>query len=131
MTRSQRFAALLVAITFVAGHVAAQTPAPHPRRPVHTFSIVARDPATGEMGVAVHVVLQRAYNHMNAGDLAVEHKDNEGALREYSAAAALAPGNVEMVFWHAAALVNMGRVDESLPLFRRVRATVQRQFSLK
>jgi len=32
----------------------------------------------------------------------------------------LAPGNMEMVFWHAAALVNMGRVDESLPLFRRV-----------
>ena len=66
------------------------------------------------------VVLQRAYNHMNAGDLAVEHKDNQGALREYAVAAALAPGNLEMVFWHAAALVNMGRVDESLPLFRRV-----------
>ena len=32
------------------------------------------------------VALQRAYNHMNAGDLAVEHKDNEAALREYSAA---------------------------------------------
>src|ERR1044071_6622412 len=26
---------------------------PRPLRPVHTFSIVARDPATGEMGVAV------------------------------------------------------------------------------
>jgi uncharacterized Ntn-hydrolase superfamily protein len=66
------------------------------------------------------VVLQRAYNHMNAGDLAVERKDNQAALREYSAAAALAPGNVEMVYWHAVALVNMGRVDDSLPLFRRV-----------
>ena len=66
------------------------------------------------------VVLQRAYNHMNAGDLAVERKDNQGALREYSAAAALAPGKVEMVYWHAVALVNMGRVDESLPLFRQV-----------
>ena len=66
------------------------------------------------------VTLQRAYNHMNAGDLAVERKDNQGALREYSAAAALAPGNMEMVYWHAVALVNMGRVDESLPLFRRV-----------
>jgi uncharacterized Ntn-hydrolase superfamily protein len=66
------------------------------------------------------VVLQRAYNHMNAGDLAVEKKDNEGALREYRAAAELVPGNLEMVYWHAVALVNMGRVDESLPLFRRV-----------
>lgn len=66
------------------------------------------------------VRLQRAYNHMNAGDLAVEKKDNEGALREYSAAEKLVPNNAEMVYWHAVALVNMGRVDESLPLFRRV-----------
>jgi uncharacterized Ntn-hydrolase superfamily protein len=66
------------------------------------------------------VTLQRAYNHMNAGDLAVEKKDNEGALREYGAAEKLVPNNAEMIYWHAVALVNMGRVDESLPLFRRV-----------
>lgn len=66
------------------------------------------------------VRLQRAYNHMNAGDLAVEKKDNEGALREYSAAEKLVPDNAEMIFWHAVALVNMARVDEALPLFRRV-----------
>jgi uncharacterized Ntn-hydrolase superfamily protein len=66
------------------------------------------------------VTLQRAYNHMNAGDLAVERKDNEGALREYGAAEKLVPDNAEMVYWHAVALVNMGRVDEALPLFRRV-----------
>ena len=72
------------------------------------------------------VVLQRAYNHMNAGDLAVEKKDNEGALRAYKAAAALVPGNAEMVYWHAVALVNMGRVDESLPLFRKVFKTEPR-----
>ena len=66
------------------------------------------------------VKLQRAYNHMNAGDLAVEKKDNEGALREYSAAEKLVPDNAEMIYWHAVALVNMGRVEESLPLFRKV-----------
>jgi uncharacterized Ntn-hydrolase superfamily protein len=66
------------------------------------------------------VTLQRAYNHMNAGDLAVEKKDNEGALREYGAAEKLVPNNAEMIYWHAVALVNMGRVEESLPLFRRV-----------
>ena len=73
------------------------------------------------------VALQRAYNFMNAGDLAVEHKDNEGALREYSAAeriAATTPGippsrHAEMIFWHAVALTNMSRVDEALPLFAR------------
>ena len=66
------------------------------------------------------VKLQRAYNHMNAGDLAVEKKDNEGALREYSSAEKLVPDSAEMIYWHAVALVNMGRVDESLPLFRKV-----------
>lgn len=66
------------------------------------------------------VTLQRAYNHMNAGDLAVEKKDNEGALREYGAAEKLVPNSAEMIYWHAVALVNMGRVEESLPLFRRV-----------
>jgi len=64
--------------------------------------------------------LQRAYNHMNAGDLAMEREDNERALAEYRAAAELVPGNAEMTYWHAVALVNMGRVDEALPLFRRV-----------
>jgi uncharacterized Ntn-hydrolase superfamily protein len=73
------------------------------------------------------VALQRAYNHMNAGDLAVEHKDNEAALREYSAAEQIAqktPGVLpsrlaEMIYWHAVALVNMNRVDESLPMFKK------------
>jgi uncharacterized Ntn-hydrolase superfamily protein len=66
------------------------------------------------------VKLQRAYNHMNAGDLAVEKKDNEGALREYSAAEKLVPDNAEMIYWHAVALVNMGRVEDSLTLFKKV-----------
>src|SRR5947209_8265441 len=69
------------------------------------------------------VRLQRAYNHMNAGDLAVEKKDNEGALREYSAAERLVPDSAEMIYWHAVALVNMGRVDDAMPLFRKVFAT--------
>jgi len=73
------------------------------------------------------VALQRAYNHMNAGDLAVEHKDNEAALREYSAAEQIASTTsgiprsryAEMLYWHAVALVNMQRVDESLPIFAK------------
>ena len=76
------------------------------------------------------VTLQRAYNHMNAGDLAVEKKDNEGALREYGAAEKLVPDNAEMIYWHAVALVNMGRVDESLPLFRKVFAMDQNWITL-
>lgn len=73
------------------------------------------------------VAVQRAYNHMNAGDLAVELGDAGSALREYAAAeriAAATPGipssrHAEMLYWHAVALVNMNRVEESLPLFVR------------
>jgi len=73
------------------------------------------------------VSLQRAYNHMNAGDLATEHNDPDGALREYSAAEQIAASTsgipqsryAEMLYWHAVALVNMKRVDESLPLFAK------------
>jgi tetratricopeptide (TPR) repeat protein len=65
------------------------------------------------------VNLQRAYNLMDEGDLAVEKKDHEGALKAYASAEALRPENAEMIFWHAVALVNMTRVDESLPLFRK------------
>lgn len=74
------------------------------------------------------VALQRAYNHMNAGDLATEKGDKEGALREYSAAEKIASTTPdvpasrlnEMRYWHAVALVNMGRVQEALPVFREV-----------
>jgi uncharacterized Ntn-hydrolase superfamily protein len=66
------------------------------------------------------LTLHRAYNHMNAGDLAVEKGDNDGALREYGAASKLVPDNPEMVYWTAVALVNMKRLDESLPLFKKV-----------
>jgi uncharacterized Ntn-hydrolase superfamily protein len=68
------------------------------------------------------VTVQRAYNRMNAGDLAVERKDNEAALHEYGAAAQLVPDSAEILYWHAIALVNMGRVTEALPLLRRVYA---------
>lgn len=64
--------------------------------------------------------IQRAYNHMNAGDQAMEVGDNERALASYRAASRLMPGNTEMTYWHAVALVNMGRLEEALPLFRRI-----------
>ena len=72
----------------------------------------------GELRRLIRV--HRAYQHMNAGDLAVEEGDAPAALREYSAAEEMFPQNLEMKFWHAVALVNMGRIDESLPLFREI-----------
>jgi len=71
-----------------------------------------------ELKRLVHV--HKAYDHMNAGDLALEHGDTEAAKREYGTAEAMNPDNVEMVYWHAVALANAGDVDASLPLFKTV-----------
>ncbi len=66
------------------------------------------------------VLVHRAYEHMNQGDLAVEKNDIDGALREYGAAETLFPDNMEMKFWHAISLVNTGRTEQALPIFRVV-----------
>jgi len=66
------------------------------------------------------VRLHTAYQHMNAGDAAMEHEDTEAARREYGQAEALMPESLEMVYWHAVALANAGSVDESIPLFTSV-----------
>src|SRR5438270_4996405 len=44
---------LLVIFSVTCSHAQELPASGRPLRPVHTFSIVARDPATGEMGVAV------------------------------------------------------------------------------
>jgi uncharacterized Ntn-hydrolase superfamily protein len=64
--------------------------------------------------------LQRAYLHMNAGDLAIEKGDAKAANAEYTAAEELAPHLVEIPFWRAVTLASAGQVDESLPIFKRV-----------
>lgn len=64
--------------------------------------------------------VHKAYQYMNAGDLAVEKGDMEKAEEQYSNAEKLFPDNEEMLYWHAIALANNGGTDEALPLFRKV-----------
>jgi len=64
--------------------------------------------------------VHRAYDHMNAGDLAVEHGDMQLAMKEYSTAEEMFPDNEEMKFWHATSLVNIGKLEEALPIFKEV-----------
>jgi uncharacterized Ntn-hydrolase superfamily protein len=66
------------------------------------------------------VKIHRAYAHMNRGDEYLAQGDVEGALKEYSTAEKLTPDNMEMVFWHAVTLASLERVEESLPLFKKV-----------
>ncbi|WP_300433837.1 DUF1028 domain-containing protein [Christiangramia sp.] len=64
--------------------------------------------------------VNRAYDHMNKGDLAVEEGNMEKALKEYGAAEEMFPDNLEMKFWKAVALANSGRIAEAKPIFQAV-----------
>lgn len=64
--------------------------------------------------------VHRAYEHMNNGDLAVEHGNMELAMQEYSAAEEMFPENEEMKYWHAVTLVNNGELEKALLLFKDV-----------
>jgi uncharacterized Ntn-hydrolase superfamily protein len=61
----------------------------------------------------------RAYNLMNEGDAYMTNGEVEKAIVAYSSAEELVPDSHEMIFWHAATLAAEGRVDESLPLFKK------------
>lgn len=64
--------------------------------------------------------LFRAYEYMNKGDAALEENDVEGALAAYAAAQGMFPNNLEMKYWHAVSLANLGRMEKALPLFQEV-----------
>ncbi len=66
------------------------------------------------------VRMHRAYQHMDAGDDCSAQKNWECAAREYGAAEQLLPEQMEVVFWHAVTLVTGGRVEEALPVFKKV-----------
>jgi uncharacterized Ntn-hydrolase superfamily protein len=65
------------------------------------------------------VGVQRAYNRMGAGDDCVAIKDWACAEREYGAAEAMQPDNVEMAFWHGVALAANGQVAKARPLLHK------------
>ena len=64
--------------------------------------------------------VHRAYEHMNAGDVAVELNDLERAMAEYGLAAELLPDNVEVQYWAAVTLATSGNIDQALPMFRSI-----------
>ncbi|MDI6848658.1 MAG: DUF1028 domain-containing protein [Candidatus Saccharicenans sp.] len=66
------------------------------------------------------VLIARAYNHMNRGDELLTENRVEEAMKEYSLAMELYSGNPEMIFWPAVTMASTGRVEESLPLFKKV-----------
>jgi uncharacterized Ntn-hydrolase superfamily protein len=64
--------------------------------------------------------INRAYEHMNNGDLAIEKGNMDKALEEYNNAQKMFPNNLEMIYWTAVSLANKNMLDESLKLFKKV-----------
>ncbi|MEN8006968.1 MAG: DUF1028 domain-containing protein [Candidatus Krumholzibacteriota bacterium] len=61
--------------------------------------------------------VHRGYEQMNAGDLAVEKGDLDGAEKAYAQAEYILGDNLEARYWHAVAMVNAGAVERALPIF--------------
>jgi uncharacterized Ntn-hydrolase superfamily protein len=57
--------------------------------------------------------VQRAYEHVNAAELALVAGEIDVAVGEYGAGLALLPGNVEFQFWQGVALANAGQLIEA------------------
>jgi tetratricopeptide (TPR) repeat protein len=70
-----------------------------------------------ELRRLLHVA--RTYRRMTEGDDLMTLGKVEEALVAYRDAEIMSPGNDEAIFWHAATLAAIGRVDESLPLFAK------------
>jgi uncharacterized Ntn-hydrolase superfamily protein len=66
--------------------------------------------------------LQRAYEHMNNGDLQVEKGNIPKSMAEYTAAEKMFPANLEMQYWHGITLANNKRISEAAAVLKRVYA---------
>lgn len=66
------------------------------------------------------ISVAKAYNHMNKGDEYLTQGNINNALKEYTTAMEIYPENPEMIFWPAITMASSGKVEESLPLFKKV-----------
>lgn len=64
--------------------------------------------------------LNKAYNHMNKGDEFLTENKVAEAVKEYTEGMEIYPDNPEMIFWPAVTMASSGKVEESLPLFKKV-----------
>lgn len=64
--------------------------------------------------------LREAYDSMNLGDEKLGEGDVDQALHAYQKAASLAPEILELPFWHAVTLAELGRVDEASSILAEI-----------
>ena len=111
-------------------------------RPISTYSIVAYDRETGQLGVAVQshwfsvgpivpwvesgigAIATQSFVEVSYGPLGLAllkaGKSPEDVIKAYTKAMDMYPNNAEMIFWPAVTLAASGNVEKSLPLFKKV-----------
>ncbi len=62
----------------------------------------------------------RAYEFMNAGDLAIEEGNMKEATDLYGKAEKMFPNNLEMQYWHAITLANNGQIEEARKMLQGI-----------
>jgi uncharacterized Ntn-hydrolase superfamily protein len=108
--RGQQAAAIKVVSGKKTGHVAEDV----------LVDIRVDDASNAVVEIGRVLEVQQAYQHMNNGDLAIEKGNEEAALREYGEAMKMFPNNLEMKYWYAVSLVNMGKLEKALPIFKEI-----------
>lgn len=66
------------------------------------------------------LTIQKAYRHLSKTDEFIEKKDFVSAKKEYDAAIALYPQNLELPFWYALGIYRAGQQEEALEIFRNI-----------
>jgi uncharacterized Ntn-hydrolase superfamily protein len=66
------------------------------------------------------LILWRAYENMDKGDIAMEKGDMTKALEEYNTAREMVPDNLEMKYWTAISLANNNKIEAAIPLFKEI-----------
>ncbi len=64
--------------------------------------------------------LHKAYVHSGKGDDFLSEGKVEEAMREYSIASRLAPEIDELPFWQAVTMIQVGRVDDAIPILSKL-----------
>lgn len=64
--------------------------------------------------------ITRSYDHMNRGDEQITAGNFDSAGAEYELASRLAPGNNEILFWHAVTLVTANQAERAMPIFKKI-----------
>ncbi|MGC1192654.1 MAG: DUF1028 domain-containing protein [Candidatus Binatus sp.] len=84
------------------------------------FDLRVDDAAEPLVEVRRLVAVRRAYIHMRLGNEAAQRGDLDATVREFTDAERLIGDNPEMRYWHAIALLQLGKIDAGLAILREV-----------